>query len=431
MSHYHVGHLKVNSIKVRVPGSKSITNRALLIAALSNGSSLLKGTLRSDDSVHFLNSLISLGFNIEENEAGIRVEGLGGNIPVKEGTIDVGSAGTAARFLTSMLALSDGVYTINASEQMQKRPMRDLLEALEKLGAKFEYLNENYSLPLIVTGLKHESLNYQKSDEYCIDINIDKSSQYLSALLMTGPMLDAKVIINLTGSRKARSYVGITMKMMEDFGGITSQPDEDLYIIERCIYTAREYTCEPDVSAACYYYAMAAITGCQAVVYDIFRDSMQGDIRFLDILEMMGCSIYDTPEGVAVKGNEILKGISVNMSDCSDQTMTLAAIAPYASSPVSISGVGHIRRQESDRLFAVADALERMNIHCIEKADGIEIIPGKPAPASIDTFEDHRMAMAFAVTGLMCKGIVINNPECCKKTFPDYFKILDSLTDIY
>lgn len=461
MEEYIVKKLSVNNIHVSVPGSKSITNRALLLAALADGSSLVKGTLKSDDSVHFINSLIQLGFNISEDESGIKIEGTGGHIPCKNAVIDVGSAGTAARFLTAMLALSDGEYTVNASSQMQKRPMKELLVALEGLGARFDYINEEYALPFRVKGrdnsrvtddtysndgLRISDVDNYADSEYYTQINIDRSSQYLSALMMSAPMLHGRLTIELTGKRTAKSYVGITIKMMEDYGVKVENPSENIYIVD-CrrresvgskndiveahsiiSYRGREYMCEPDVSAACYYYAMAAVTGCEAVVDNVYRDSMQGDIRFLDILERMGCLVYDTSDGVAVKGTGTLNGITVDMSDCSDQTMTLAAIAPYASSPVVINGVGHIRKQESDRLAAIADALCRMGIGHEEYEDGIKIMPGVPRPAHIDTYEDHRMAMAFAVTGLGADGIVIDDPECCRKTFPGYFQILDSLT---
>ena len=428
MTQYLVKSLKDNDIKVRVPGSKSITNRALLIAALANGSSLLKGTLKSDDSVHFLNSLINLGFEINETYYGLYINGTGGDIPVKKGTINVGSAGTAARFLTAMLALSDGEYTVNASPQMCKRPMSELLEVLEGLGASFEYLEEPYSLPFKVTGRFNTKLNNDLQEEYEVAVNIDRSSQFLSALLMSAPMLKGKLKVSLTGGRKARSYVTITTKMMSDFGVNTTNPSEDVYIVDNAVYAGKEYICEPDVAADCYFYAMAAITGKEAVVYGVKRTSMQGDIRFLDILEKMGCEVYDTEDGVAVRGTGTLNGIEVDMSDCSDQTMTLAAIAPYAASKVTIRGVAHIRRQESDRLSAIADALERMGIETREYEDGIRITPGRPQSAHINSFEDHRMAMAFAVTGLMAEGIMIDNPQCCAKTFPEYFKILDDLT---
>lgn len=306
--------------------------------------------------------------------------------------------------------------------------MSELLEVLEKLGASFEYLKKPYSLPFRVKGRLNPDLNNAGKEEYSVSISIDKSSQYLSAILMNAPMLNGKLKVKLTGNRKAKSYIAITSKVMEYFGIKVENPAENEYVVPAAKYYGKEYVCEPDVSAACYFYAMAAITGHEAVVYDVYRTSMQGDIRFLDILEKMGCKVYDTADGVAVKGTGKLKGIEVDMSDCSDQTMTLAAIAPYALSKVTIRGVSHIRRQESDRITAIADALERMGLVAREYEDGLRITPGKPQSTHIRTYDDHRMAMSFAVTGLMADGIIIDNPECCAKTFPDFFKILDSIT---
>lgn len=440
MSIYKVRKLINNNIQVHVPGSKSITNRALLLAALGIGTSVIKGALCSEDSEYFLKCLGNLGFHIEELNDKIIIEGNSGDIPSKEAEIYVGSAGTAARFLTSMLALSDGEYIIRASEQMSRRPMRDLLEALETMGAQFTYLGEPYSLPLRVIGVLNKRLrDTQKNSckstkvkcEYNINLNIDKSSQYLSALLMTAPMLKSPVKIKLTGKRTALSYVDITIKMMSAFGVDVICDSQGSYMVSGSSeYKACEYRCEPDVSAACYYYAMAAMTGGSALVYGVFRNSLQGDIRFIDVLESMGCQVSEESNGVIVGGPKIgeLKGIDIDMSDFSDQTMTLAAISPFANSDVIIRNVGHIRSQESDRLTAVKTELKRMKIECETWDDGIIIHPGSPSPATIETYNDHRIAMAFAITGLMAEGIRISNYECCRKTFPNYFEILDSLT---
>ena len=428
MSEYLVKNTIKQNIKVRVPGSKSITNRALLLAALGNGVTTIYGGLKSADSEHFLKCLSQLGFIIDENDDRIIIEGNDGRIPCKEASIYVGSAGTAARFLTSMLAMSDGEYEVTSSEQMAKRPMKDLITALEELGAVFEYYGEEYSLPFKVKGMFHKSVQNVKF-KFNVCVNIDKSSQFLSALLMTAPMLKKRLDIKLTGNRTAKSYVAITIKMMEQFGVTVVCPDDDNYYIEAdSSYIGCEYRCEPDVSAACYFYAMAAVCGITATVKDVHLDSMQGDIRFLDVLQNMGCTICDMEEGVSVAGTGTLKGVSVNMSDFSDQTMTLAAIAPFASGKVVISNVAHIRGQESDRLSAIENELTRMGIKCETTPDGITIYEGEPKPALIETYDDHRIAMAFAVTGLVAKGIRINNPQCCSKTFPEYFEVLDGLT---
>lgn len=424
MSQYLVRKLISEDIRVKVPGSKSITNRALMIAALGKGVSYINGIQRSDDSEHFIKCLVSLGFDIKDSGDRIIIKGNDGIIPNKKADIYVGSAGTAARFLTAMLAMSDGEYMIDASEQMQKRPMKDLIVALKIAGAEFEFQKEEYALPFKVKGIGNKGCK----EELRFDINIDKSSQYLSALMMAAPMTHRRIVIHLTGKRKARSYVVITGKVMERFGVKVIHNKENEYIIDAgASYRGSAYFCEPDVSAACYFYAIAAACNVRAAVAGVHADSMQGDIRFLDVLSDMGCTIEDTPFGICVTGTDSLKGVSVDMSDFSDQALTLSAIAPYTDTGVTITGVGHIRSQESDRIMSMHNELLRMGIKSTAYEDGIRIEPGIPEPAVIQTYNDHRVAMSFAVTGLRAKGIIIDNPECCKKTFPDYFEIIDSL----
>ena len=417
---------------VTVPGSKSMTNRALLMAALSDGTVTLDGVLFSDDSRHFISSLTALGFDVlvEEEKRRVTVKGEGGTIPKKEAEIDVGSAGTAARFLTAMLAFSDGKYVIESSEQMSKRPMKDLLDALTNLGASFAYRGEEYSFPFEVTGIYYS--NDKSPANYETDLNIDKSSQYLSALLMTAPMLKGPLLIKLSGSRKAKSYVDITINMMKDFGVNVDREGEGVYIVHTQAnegYKPQTYDVEPDMSAACYFYAMAAANGISTVVKGLNYKNTQGDMKFLGVLEKMGCLVSEGEQGIRVTGPEKLKGIEVDMSDFSDQTLTLGAIAPFADSPVTIRGVAHIRNQECDRLEALGRGLSDMGISYDMYEDGICIYPGNPKAADIETFNDHRVAMSFAVTGTRAEGIRILNPLCCKKTFPEYFKVLDGLTE--
>lgn len=439
MKKYEVKPLDVApDIEVTVPGSKSITNRALLLAALAAGTSTLRGVLLSEDARHFLDCLLKLGFSLtlDEEEKVVTVQGEGGHIPKKKATIHVGSAGTAARFLTALAGLSDGEYIVDASEQMRKRPMRELLQALERLGAKIEYLGEAYALPVHIVGAALAAPDHTVSQ---IELDIDRSSQFLSALLITSTMLKRELTIKLTGKRKARSYVIITERMMKEFGhqGVT-QLGEDCYrITPSAPYKAREYQVEPDVSAACYFYAMAALTGGRVKVRHVTEDSLQGDIRFLDVLECMGCHRECEKTGeIVLCGEEVpgrhavgkLQGITVDMSDFSDQTMTLAALAPFADSPVTIQGVAHIRVQESDRLHAIVTELTERGITCEEREDGVKIMPGIPSLGLVHTYEDHRMAMAFALLGLRVPGIRIENPDCCAKTFAEYFSILDDIT---
>lgn len=446
------------AIEVEVPGSKSITNRALLMAAMGDGESVLKGVLFSDDSKYFLQALESLGFQIEvaEEKRTVRIWGQGGKIPEKNARVYVGSAGTAARFLTAFLAMGDGVYQVNSSEQMKKRPMRELLEALEQLGARISYQGEKYTFPMTIEGIGKGAVENGKACAV-VDLNIDRSSQFLSALLMVAPLRFASLEIRLTGSRSARSYVEMTEQMMKQFGhpGVKRLSDNCYKAVEGR-YRAQSYQIEPDVSAACYFYAMAAVTGGSAVVRHMRRDSLQGDMKFLKVLEQMGCTVawveaQDTADGwkedikscgqalagsVKKRREKLrligpkegrLKGITASFSDFSDQALTMAAIAPYADAPVTIQGIAHTRGQESDRVAVIRTELERAGIRCDETEDSITIYPGTPVGAEIQTYDDHRVAMAFAIMGLRTEGIVIENPSCCKKTFPEYFSVLEQI----
>lgn len=411
--------------KVTVPGSKSMTNRALLIAALSDGEVELQGVLFSDDSRYFLSSLQSLGFElkISEEEKAVQIIGCNGRIPKKEAEIYVGSAGTAARFLTAMLGLSDGVYTINASEQMKKRPMKPLFELLTGIGAEITYLEEEGFLPIRIKGAAKET-------PVNVSLDISKSTQFLSAMLLISPMLKQGLNVHITSEKTDGSYIRITRNMMKEFGVEVSFDGTDYQVGAGAVYSRKHYVIEPDMSAACYFYGAAAVTGGSAVVRNVHMDNTQGDLKFLSVLEQMGCTVCDTEEGVCVTGpeNGALKGIDINMNDFSDQTMTLAAIAPFASEKVHVSGIGHIRLQESDRIHGIVTELTRLGIKCEEEEAAVTIYPGKPQSGMVETYEDHRMAMAFSLIGLRADGIRIHNPSCCRKTFEEYFEVLDELT---
>lgn len=410
---------------VTVPGSKSMTNRSLFMAAMASGKSVLKGVLMSEDAQMFLKSLESLGFplDIDEENCTVTLTGMGGRIPTKDATIYVGSAGTAARFLTAILALGDSTATIQCSEQMSRRPMRPLFEALETLGAKFTYLGEEGYLPVKVQGCGRKPVKNE------VDIDISESTQFLSALLMSAPLVEGGLHIHITSEKKTGSYVRITQRMMQDFG-VNVAFDGCDYTVEAVEqYRAGEYQIEPDVSAACYFYGFAALTGSSVVVRNVHRDSMQGDIRFLEIMEEIGCSVEETPEGIRVTGRADLcyPAITKDMNDFSDQTMTVAAIAPYLTGTTRICNVGHIRKQESDRMEAIIQALTGAGIVCYAEGDDLVIESGIPHATEIATFDDHRVAMAFSLLGLRTGGIRILDYRCCKKTFKDYFKVLDAM----
>lgn len=414
--------LSQKNITVSVPGSKSITNRALLLAMLADGESVLTGALFSDDSRHFLNCLHTLGFEttVSEAESRITVKGLAGKLPCAESSLYVGSAGTAARFLTACLGVSQGIFHMDASEQMRKRPMAPLLDALKELGCEISFSEKEGFFPFTLKG--H---GFHKN-HICIDIGA--SSQFLSALLIASCLSDRDMEIQVAGSH-GMSYIDITCKMMEQFGVHFSRTPEDAFRISAGQhYHALSYAIEPDVSAAAYFYALGAILGISVTVNGVFPNSLQGDVQFLYILEQMGCSVKETPEGLCLSGPKEgkLHGITVDMSACSDQAITLAAIAPYADAPTTITGIGHIRHQESDRISAIAENLQSMGVTCTERENGLTIYPAQPHPALIHTHDDHRLAMGFSLTGLLAEGIVIENPLCCKKTFEHYFEVLES-----
>ncbi len=414
--------------QVKVPGSKSMTNRALLMAALADGKTRLTGVLFSDDSRNFLGSLKSLGFAVEADEQTkeVLVTGLNGALPVTSGEIYVGSAGTAARFLTAMLALAEGTFTINASDQMKRRPMKPLFDVLTGMGAKITYLEQEGFLPIKIQGIGKTS---GTDDMFHVTLDISKSTQFLSALMLISPMLKQGLHIKITSERKDGSYIRITRKMMEQFGAET-EFDGTSYVMPPGIsYKAGAYQIEPDVSAACYFYAAAALTGGRTIVENIKWECMQGDLKFIKLLEELGCTTHDTDAGIEVIGAEggKIKGITVDMKDFSDQTMTLAALAPFADSAVRIENIGHIRLQESDRIHAVATELARLGIKCEEEESAITIYPGVPKSGVVQTYNDHRMAMSFALIGLRTEGIEIADPMCCKKTFEEYFDVLEKL----
>ena len=421
-------------LTAHAPGSKSITNRALLIATLAEGETLLKGVLFSDDSRNFLNCVKDLGVDIEvdEDKKTVVVHGCDGQIPKSEAEIYVGSAGTAARFLAACLGISKGKYYLTSSAQMKKRPMAPLLNSLREIGCEVTCDDEDESFPFTLKG------RGVCKDE--VSVNIDSSSQFLSALLISAVLSDRTFSINVTGSH-GKAYIDMTLKMMESFG-VRIEKEGSRYLIsgsER--YKAPGdgagsgiYCIEPDASAAAYFYAMCPVLNIPVTVPGIKFDSLQGDVEFIRVLEKMGCKISESSEGDIIllpPESGSYSGIDIDMSSFSDQAITLAAIAPFATSPTTIRGIGHIRLQESDRLSAIVTELGKMGIKTENGEDWVKIYPGDPQPSLVDTYDDHRMAMGFSLIGLRAEGIVIDNPGCCSKTFAEYFEVLDEICGKY
>ena len=388
-------------ITVSVPGSKSITNRALVLAALSKDECTLEGVSFCDDCQAMIECMIELGFNVEVDDelCTVTLKGEGGVIPNKQASINVKSSGTTARFLSAMLAVCGGEFKLNSSEQMKKRPMKEFLDSLIDLGVEIKYLEEEGHFPFVIksNGLK----------DFNIEINTDASTQFASAMLMTQSVSGAN--ISLTGARVNGAYIEMTKKMLETFGP--------------------NYQVEPDVSAACYFYAMALVLGTKAKVNGVHLNSLQGDIKFLQLLEKMGADIKDEDDGVLVDCSLVtsFEGLEVNMKDFSDQALTFAVMAAFAKTPSVIRNVGHIRHQESNRMMVIKSELEKIGCTVEIKEDDIFITPAVLHGAEIETYDDHRVAMSFAIAGLRVENIVIQNPKCCEKTFADFFKILDEI----
>lgn len=412
-------------LTVSVPGSKSITNRALLLATLADGTSTLHGVLFSDDSRHFLKCIQDLGFQttVDEDSRTITVTGLGGAVPRAEASQYVGSAGTAARFLTAYLGVSEGIYHMDASEQMRRRPMAPLLASLRELGCEITSEAREGFFPFTLKG--------HGFGRDTITVNIEHSSQFLSALLISSCLSGTDFTVRVEGTH-GMAYIEMTCKMMEQFGVLTERTAPDTFVTKRGqSYRAMDYRIEPDVSAACYFYACAPLLGIPVLVEHVHFDSLQGDVAFLKILERMGCTLEERTQGIVVlPPADGLHGVTVDMSACSDQAITLAAIAPFADTPTTITGIGHIRFQESDRIRAIVTELGKMGIRCEEDAPSpgsIIIYPGKPKACTLDTYDDHRMAMGFSLPGLLVPGIAIRDPGCCQKTFENYFQVLEDV----
>lgn len=407
---------------VRPPGSKSITNRALVCAALAEGDSVLTGALDSEDTRVMIEALERLGVEVEHDRAAavIRVRGCAGAIPVGHAELDVANSGTSMRFLTAMVALGRGRFRIDGTPRMRQRPIEDLLVALRQLGA------EAYSEP--GTGCPPVVVQARGLRGGQAEIAGSISSQFLSGLLMAAPYADHTVELTVVGPLVSQPYVQMTLAVMEAFGVRVEKADHR-FLVPRGRYRGRQYAIEPDASAASYFWAAAAITGGQVTVEGLTRASLQGDVAFCDLLAGMGCPVEVRPDGLAVAGGP-LRGIEADMNAISDTVQTLASVALFAEGTTTISGVAHIRHKETDRLGALATELRKLGATVEERADGLRILPGPLRGAEIDTYDDHRMAMSLALVGLRVPGVVIRDPGCTAKTYPAFFADLEKLRTI-
>ena len=404
---------------ISVPGSKSVTNRALIIAALADGTSRITNPLFADDSYWLMDSLVRLGIEVsaDSRRREVRVNGQCGVIGASDIDLFVGNAGTVARFLPPVLALGRGPYTVDGVPRMRERPVADLVDAMRELGAAVGYAGEEGRFPLTIMGGGIPGGQAR--------VSASKSSQFISGLLMAAPYAWRQVTL-LADGRDQWPYVGITVALMREFG-VDVDEARNRFAIKPATYTARTYQVEPDASGASYFMAAAAVTGGRVRIPGLGSASPQGDLRFAGVLREMGCDVELASDFVEVIGPDRLKGVEVDMNAFSDTMITLSAISPFAEGPTTINNVAHTRLQESDRLSAVATELGRLGIETQTTFSSIRIIPGEIRPGVLRTYGDHRMAMAFAVTGLVAPGVRIGDPGCVTKTFPGYFGLLESL----
>ena len=417
------------SARVAVPGSKSHTNRALLVAALATGTTVLRNALFSDDSRYFAEALQVLGFTVSltSNTKTMSVTGQNGSLPANDAALFIGNAGTAARFLTALLTLGNGSFRLDGDHRMRQRPIGDLVLALQKLGANITHSSPSTRIDSVCPPLLIQASGLQGGKT---SVRGDTSSQFLSGLLMTAPRAKNPVEIEVTGPLNSKPYIDLTLAVMADFGVQVQREGYDRFSVPPQEYISPgEYSIESDASAASYFFAAPAICGGWVEVDNISQKTRQGDIRFLDVLTQMGCTVVENENAIRVTGSDNLQGVSVDMSDISDTSMTLAAIAPFANSPTTIRGIASSRVKETDRVSATVTELRRLGVQVDEYPDGMTIYPcDKIQPARIHTYADHRMAMAFSLIGLRVPGIEIENPDCVAKTFPNYFDVLGQLT---
>ncbi|WP_217545685.1 3-phosphoshikimate 1-carboxyvinyltransferase [Streptomyces sp. GbtcB6] len=402
---------------VDIPGSKSVTARALFLAAAADGVTTLVRPLRSDDTEGFAEGLARLGYRVGRTPDTWQVDGRPQGPALPEAEVYCRDGATTARFLPTLAAAGHGSYRFDASEQMRRRPLAPLTRALRDLGVDLRHEAAEGHHPLRI-----EAAGVEGGE---VTLDAGQSSQYLTALLLLGPLTRKGLRIRVTDLVSA-PYVEITIAMMRSFG-VEVAREGDVFVVPSGGYRATTYAVEPDASTASYFFAAAAVTGREVTVPGLGRGALQGDLGFVDVLRRMGADVEIAEDSTTVRGTGTLRGLTVAMRDISDTMPTLAAIAPFANGPVRIEDVANTRVKECDRLDACAENLRRLGIEVAAGEDWIEIRPGTPAPAEIKTYGDHRVVMSFAVTGLRAPGISFDDPGCVKKTFPGFHEAFGEL----
>ncbi len=404
---------------VQVPGSKSYTHRVCMAAALSDGPCRIYGALDSEDIRLTLSALESMGTAVGRNAGELLISGKNGKFDPCTPPIYLGNSGTSMRLLTGLAALGSGDYILTGSERMQERPINDLLAALTELGVSAVSMNNTGCPPVRVTGGTITGTHTR--------IDCRTSSQYLSSLLLMAPCTPGGLHIDVTGGPVSKPYIDMTLDIMERFGiTFTRLGYTQFHVPGSQAYDSGEYRVEPDASQAGYFWAAAAVTGSRVKVRGVSRASRQGDIRFVEVLESMGCSVEDDDDGITVTGGP-LTAVTVDMADMPDLVPTLAVTAAFARGTTKIENVAHLRAKESDRLEAVKNELVKMGIHAQTTASGITVTGGPVRGARIKTYDDHRIAMSFSIAGLVTPGVRITDEHCVAKSFPEFFNVLGKL----
>ncbi|MEM7456892.1 MAG: 3-phosphoshikimate 1-carboxyvinyltransferase [Planctomycetota bacterium] len=428
--------------RIRPPGSKSITNRALVCAAMAGGTSVLRGSLESDDTHVMIDSLNRIGIKVEvidrmANDLVLEVRGCRGAIPSPDAEMFVGNSGTTIRFLTAALGIAGGNYTLDGVARMRERPIGDLVDSMRTAGIRISATSAGGCPPVLIEG--------PRFDGGRLRIRGDVSSQYLSGLLMAAPLAGGDVEIGIVGKLISRPYVEMTIAVMKSFGveveHFFASADEgtlqteaggahsaEMFRISASqSYVAADYSVEPDASAASYFFAAAAICGGVVTVDGLSRDSLQGDVGFVDCLAAAGCKVDSGVDFITITGPAAI-AIDTEMSAISDTAQTLAAVSLFLKGRTTITGIGHNRVKETDRIGNLAIELRKLGAKVDEFEDGMSIEPNVLRPAEIDTYDDHRMAMSLSLAGLRIEGVKINDPDCVSKTYPRFFEDLETLT---
>jgi 3-phosphoshikimate 1-carboxyvinyltransferase len=398
-------------LEIAMPPSKSYTNRALIAAALADGTSTLIDPSRSDDSNYLIAALREFGVRIIEQPGLLEIEGSGGMLEPPKRELFVGNAGTAMRYLSTLAALVKGESVITGDENMRRRTLKDLLDALHSAGVRSS--SQNGFPPVKIHGGTFAGGR--------IDIEASVSSQFVSSILLSAPYAARPVELHVKGKLSSLPYVYMSLHVMRSFGAEINTIDYSLFRVNnRQKYIGHEFPIEGDASAATYFLAAAAITGGRVVISNLSPESLQGDIRFLNLLGDMGCTVTRHESSVELQGHK-LRGIDAEMNEIPDSVPALAVVAAFAEGPTSILDIGHLRHKETNRLSAVAAELTRLGARVEQYEDGLTIHPAPLKGAAIETYDDHRMAMSFAVAGLRVKGVVIKNPGCVGKSFPTFW----------